>query len=354
MKLTLVARKSQTLVVSIVVAILLISALALVLRGRLRCSGFAGPGPTVADLPPAAADDGLRIVSWNVRNFPLDERPQDADLGYSRRTNICDLEAVLAGLDGDLLGLQEVNDTRRFPPILRRAVEGRQMGVRFSTGGGRFGQHLAIAWDTGVLELLDEPLDIADVVLEPEMRPAYAARFRSRREPELDFTFIVVHWESGRSGYDERRRQNRALAAWIDLWVEKVGDPDVVTVGDFNTAGSPRGGLEGELQSIDAILGVAGLERLPNTTGCSQYWESGGDRDGVQRASLLDQVFLRGLSADDLAAPLQAWLHCARFECADLISRPGEEDGTFWDVSDHCPLTFEIRDANFEGRNSKF
>ena len=25
--------------------------------------------------------------------------------------------------------------------------------------------------------------------------------------------------------------------------------------------------------------------------------------------------------------------------------RPGEEDGTFWDVSDHCPLTFELRDG---------
>ncbi len=226
------------------------------------------------------------------------------------------------------------------------------MGVRFSRGGGRFGQHLAIAWDTGVLELLDEPLDIHDVVFEPGMRPAYGARFRSRRDPGLDFTFVVVHWESGRGGFEDRRRQNRALAAWIDEWVETTGDPDVIAVGDFNTAGSPRGGLEGELQSIDSILGVAGLERLPNATGCSQYWEGGGERDGVQQSSLLDHVFLRGLSAGDLAAPVQAWLHCARFECADLVSRPGAEDGTFWDVSDHCPLTFEIRDGG--SRSSEF
>ncbi len=327
------------------VSILLISTLALVLRGQLRCSGFAGPAVIQADLPPAATGEVLRIVSWNVRNFPLDERPQEADLGYSRRTNICDLEAVLAGLDADLLGLQEVNDTRRFPPILRRAVEGREMGVRFSAGGGRFGQHLAIAWDTGVLELVDEPFDIAEVTFEPGMRPGFAARFRSRRDPGLDFTFIVVHWESGRGGFEDRRRQNRALAAWIEHWVQEVGDPDVIAVGDFNTAGSPRGGTDGELQSIDSILGAAGLERLPNTTGCSQYWEGGGDWDGIQKSSLLDHVFLRGLGVDDLAAPVQAWLHCARFDCADLVSRPGAEDGTFWDVSDHCPLTFELFDG---------
>lgn len=344
-------RKSQVLVVSVAASILLVSASALVLRGRLRCSGFAGPEVTRAELPLAAADGALRVVTWNVRNFPLDERPQTADLGYSRRTNICDLEAVLSGLDGDLLGLQEVNDTRRFPPILRRAVEGRQMGVRFSAGGGRFGQHLAIAWDTNVLQLVDEPFDIDDVVFEAGMRPAFAARFRSRRDPGLDFTFIVVHWESGRGGFEDRRRQNRALAAWIDRWVEESGDPDVIAVGDFNTTGSPRGGPDGELQSIDALLRAAGLERLPNTTGCSEYWEGGGDRDGIQESSLIDHIFLRGLDEGDLAAPVQAWLHCARFQCADLVSQPGAEDGTFWDVSDHCPLTFEIRDANLEGQN---
>ncbi len=186
------------------------------------------------------------------------------------------------------------------------------------------------------------------------MRPAFAARFRSRRSEGIDFTVIVVHHESGPRNFGDRRRQNRALAAWIDRWVEETGDPDVILLGDFNTTGSPRGGLEGELQSIDAILGETGLRRLANETGCSSYWEGAGDRDGVQQSSLLDHVFLRGFGGDDLAAPVQAWLHCARFECADLVSRPGAEDGTFWDVSDHCPLTFEIRDADLEGQNAEF
>ena len=190
------AGRFNFLVVGLVVAVLVTASALLLLRDRLRCAGFDGPGVTLSELPPAAGEGMLRIVSWNVRNFPLDERPQDPDLGYSRRTNICDLEAVLAGLDADLLGLQEVNDTRRFPPILRRAVKDRKMGVRFSTGGGRFGQHLAIAWDVDVLELAAEPVDVDATIFEDGMRPAFAAYFRSRRSAGIDFTVIVVHHES--------------------------------------------------------------------------------------------------------------------------------------------------------------
>ncbi len=344
-KLLAMARRSKALVVLVVVAILLIATISLVLRDTLRCAGFAGPTVVAADLPAAAPGDGnLRIVSWNLRNFPLDERPQDPDLGYSRRTNICDLEAVLGGLDADVLGLQEVNDTRRFPPILRRACGERKMAVRFSVGGGRHGQHLAVAWDDAVLELTREPVDITTMVLEHGMRPGFAAYFRSRRPDGLDFTIVAVHNESGPSNFADRRRQNRALAEWIGRWVEEIDDPDIVLLGDFNTTGSPRGGVPGELQSLDAILGRAGMRRLTNETGCSSYWEGSGERDGVQQASLLDHVFLGGIITSSVTDPVRAWLHCQRWQCSELISRPGEEDGTFWDVSDHCPLTFEIRD----------
>jgi len=344
--LRVMVTKSKTLVIVVVVAIAGVAASSLYLRGHLRCAGFAGPGVTAEELPPARAGSGnLRIATWNMRNFPIDERPQTDDLGYSRRANICDVETALAGLDADILGLQEVDDTRRFPPILRRACTGRTMRVVFSAGGGRFGQHLAIAWDNDTLELAMEPVEITAVAFEDGMRPGFAAYLRSRSANGIDFTLIVVHLESGPQAFADRRRQNRALATWIDNWVAEIGDPDVIVVGDFNNAGSPRGGLTGELQSMDAILGRAGLHRLENETGCSQYWEGRGDRDGVQVPSLLDHVFLRGFGPDAVVQPLQAWLHCARWECSEFVSRVGEEDGTFWDVSDHCPLTFEIRDG---------
>ena len=349
------AEKSKLVVVAVVVGILVVAVASLFLRGRLRCAGFAGAMVTAEELPPQPAPPGsLRLAQWNLRNFPLDERQQTSDLGFSRRTNICDLEAVLGGLDAHVLGLQEICDTRRFPPILRRAAGERPMRVLFSGGGGGSFRHLFHAWDDHVLELAGGPVEITEVALDQGMRPAFAVYLRSRRPGGVDFTFVVVHLQSRVEGFPDRRRQNRALARWVDEWVDKIGDPDLILLGDFNTAGSPRGGLEGELQSMDTILGRAGLNRLPNATGCSEYWDGGGERDGVQVPSLLDHVYMRGFGSDPLTVPLQAWLHCARFDCSELVSRQGEEDGTFWDVSDHCPLTFEIRDADSEGQNSEF
>lgn len=344
--------RSQSLVIAVVVAILLIAAFAIVLRGQLQCAGFPGPTVSADELPGRPTADGaLRIASWNLRNFPLDERPQDLDLGYSRRTNICDFEAAFGGLDADLYGLQEITDIRRFQPILRRACGGRSMEVRFSSEGGRFGQHLAIAWDDSVLQLVGLPIEIPGLILEPGMRSAFAGYFRSRRPDGVDFTFVVVHLESGPRSFANRRRQNRELVSWIDSWVAEKGDPDVMVVGDFNTSGSPRGGVEGELQSFDAILGRAGLTRLSNGLGCTSYWEGDGERDGVQVPSLLDHVFVGGFGAEAILGPLEVWLHCSRWRCEEFVSKPGDEDGTFWDVSDHCPLTFEIRDTDLETRN---
>jgi endonuclease/exonuclease/phosphatase family metal-dependent hydrolase len=338
-------KASRSFVIGVVIVILLVAISALVLRDQLRCAGFAGPSVMAGELPPGKATDGrLRIATWNVRNFPLDERPPDDDLGFSRRTNICDFETALGGLKADLLGLQEVNDIRRFQPILRRACGERPMDVRYSSEGGRFGQHLTIAWDNSVLELVGRPVEIGGLVLEKGMRPAFAGYFRSLRPHGVDFTLVVVHLESGPQNFADRRRQNRALASWIEDRIAEIGDRDVILLGDFNTMGSPRGGIEGELQSVDAILGRVGLERLENLLGCTSYWEGEGERDGVQVPTLLDHVFIGGFGPKALTTPLEAWLHCARWQCSELVSRPGEEDGTFWDVSDHCPLTFEIRD----------
>jgi hypothetical protein len=344
--------RSKLFVVAVVVAIGAIAFAALMLRSRMRCAGFAGPSVAVDELPAEhSADGSLRIASWNLRNFPLDERPQDRDLGYSRRTNICDFEIAFGGLGADLHGLQEVADIRRFQPILHRACGERSMQVRYSSRGGRFGQHLAIVWDDSVLELLGTPIEVVELVVKPGARPAFGGYFRGRRDGGADFTFLTVHLESGPDNFSDRRRQNRALASWIEKRVSETGDPDVIVVGDFNTMGSPRGGVEGELQSLDAILERVGLNRLDNELGCTSYWEGGGERDGVQVPSLLDHVFVGGFGPGALTRPLEAWLHCSRWRCEEFISRPREEDGTFWDVSDHCPLTFEIQDLDLESQN---
>ena len=332
--------RSKVFVLLVIVAIIGVALLALGLRHRLRCAGFPGPGVAADELPAASPDGELRFVTFNIRNFPLDERLEAPALGFSRRTNICDLETVLNGLDAQVLGFSEICDTRRFPPILRQSGGGRPMWLRFSQDGGRGGQHVAIAWDGTAVELVEEPVEVTEVVVKPGLRPALAVRLRSRVVPEFDFTVVQVHLDSGPDDYEFRLQQVRRLADWLRAWVARTGDPDLVVQGDFNTMGSRELGPERELLEVDAILAAVGLSRVVNATGCTEYWEGPGEPDGVHRPSLLDLVYVAGLEP---RGPARSWLHCQRLGCGELISRPGEEDGTFFDVSDHCPVTFEIR-----------
>ena len=149
-----------------------------------------------------------------------------------------------------------------------------------------------------------------------------------------------MHLDSGRDDLQHRLDQVQLLADWLEGWIDRTGDPDLILQGDFNTMGGRRVSAEEELEMVDAILAEVGLDRLENATGCSQYWEGPGGADGRFESSLLDQVYLSGL---DATGPARSWLHCERLQCGDLVSKAGEEDGTFFDVSDHCPVTFEVR-----------
>lgn len=333
--------RSRVFVVLAAVAIVGLAAAILILRDDMRCAGFAGPGVTSEELPAPAAPGTLRIATWNIRNFPLDERPQQDDLGFSRRTNICDLEDVLSALDADLLGLAEIGDKRRFPPILRRATGDARYGIRFSSHGGRWGQMIALAWNMDRLELVGEPFEVPGVALDPSLRPALGAWFRSVDEPGLSFAAVQVHLAATPRGFDERQRQYDRLVEWARAAADERGEVRLVVMGDFNTTGWPDGSTNQELELLDSVFATAGFGRLPNATGCTEYWEGRGDRDGVQVPALLDLVYVRGLESWS-PSRAQSWLHCRRLSCGQMISIKGREDGTFWDVSDHCPVTFDL------------
>jgi len=334
------ARRSKLTAVAVAVAVVAIAAAALYLRQGLRCAGFPGAGVIAGELPPPAPAGHLRLATWNLRNFPFDERAQDPELGFARQTNICDLEDALAGLDADILGLAEIRDARRFPPILRRAAGGRSYQVVLSRHGGRWGQRLAIAWDERVLAAVGQPVEVPEIAVEEDLRPGLALRLRSRRDPGFELTVLQVHLKASPRGYEVRLRQHDAILDWVRRWSDDGGRGGLVVMGDFNTTGGEGGSVAGELAALDRLYQGVGLRRLANATGCTEYWEGGGEPDGVQVPSELDQVWVRGLG--DLLPATASWLHCARFACEPLVSRPGEEDGTFWDVSDHCPVTADL------------
>jgi endonuclease/exonuclease/phosphatase (EEP) superfamily protein YafD len=334
------ARSSKALAVAVAVAVLGIAVVAVVLRSSLRCAGFAGPAVTAAELPAPCAPGRLRVATWNLRNFPLDERPQDPSLGYLRQTNICDLEAVIEGLDAAVIGVAEIRDARRFPPVLRRADAGRRYQLVQSRHGGRRGQRLAIAWDERLLEAIGDPVEIREVTLEQDLRPAFGVRLRSRLDPGLELTVIQVHLTSSPSGYRIRVAQHRALLDWIRRETEAGRIDRLILMGDFNTTGGVGGSTERELERVDRLYAAVGLRRLANANGCTEYWEGGGEPDGLQVPSLLDHIWVRGFGTE--LPESRSWLHCERRGCDPFVSAAGQEDGTFWDVSDHCPVTAEL------------
>jgi endonuclease/exonuclease/phosphatase family metal-dependent hydrolase len=335
------AGRSKLAAVAVAVAVVAVAASALLLRQGLRCAGFAGPGVTAGELPPPVPAGHLRLATWNLRNFPLDERTGDPELGFVRQTNICDLSDALEGLDADVLGLAEIRDARRFPPILRRAAGERSYQAVLSRHGGRWGQRLAIAWDERVLEAVGRPVEVREVAVEEDLRPGLALRLRSRSVQDRELTVLQVHLKASPKGYAVRMEQHRAIVDWVRRWAREAGGQGLVVMGDFNTTGHEGGSIEAELATLDRLYEPVGLRRLANATGCTEYWEGGGEPDGIQQPSQLDHVWVRGLG-DELPEG-RSWLHCVRAACEPLVSRPGEEDGTFWDVSDHCPVTADLR-----------
>ena len=333
--------KGRIVVVLMVMVMAFVAVSALTLRSRLRCAGFPGPGVTAGELPAPASEDSIRVALWNIRNFPLDRRPQDPDLGYSRRTNICDLQDAIHGLDADVIGFEEITDTRRFPPILRRAGDFRQDRLRFGSHGGRHGQKIALAWDDNRIEMVGELEEIAGVAVTERNKPALVASFRTRQDPSLEFTVIQVHLAASPRGFSSRRQQYQALTDWINENALGSERANLIVQGDFNVTGWEGGSQAEELALLDNLMRGVGLRRSPNASGCTEYWEGGGGRDGIQVPSLLDLVYLKGFGDRAVTQP-QSWLHCKRAGCAELVSIAGNEDATFWDVSDHCPVTFEI------------
>jgi endonuclease/exonuclease/phosphatase family metal-dependent hydrolase len=334
------AWRSKALVVVSTAVIVLVVVAALILRVQLRCAGFPGGGVTAAELPPPAASGALRVAHWNVRNFPLSERPPRPGQGYATRTNICDLETALAGLDAHILGLTEIRDTKRLPRVLRRAA-GRRYDVVTSNRGGRGGLRLAIAWDADRLAQASVAGDIDSVAIRPTLRPGFWVRLKDPASPDREILVVQLHLKAGPKGVEDRRLQVRALVEWLDTAVAADPPFGLVVQGDFNVVGGSGLSAEDEWRRVDAVLSRVGLARLPSAQPCSMYWEGPGEPDDRYLPSLLDVTYIRGFDGLQ-SSEAESWLHCRRLNCDPLISAPGREDATFYDVSDHCPVTVDL------------
>lgn len=270
----------------------------------------------------APKGDQLRLVSWNLGNFPRDD--QDLDR----------LRERLLALEPDVVAVQEIKD----PQTLRDLMPEWELAISEQGGAGH--QRVGFLYDPRTIELVGEPSEHREITMKGRVRPAFHAYLR-RLPAGPDFHAVVVHLKARPDGLALRREQWPRLAKVLAGFTRE-GDADLVVLGDFNTTGPKDGSPDQELGELDAALSAASLRRLPNPAGCSAYWD-GRRRDAWQEPSLLDLAWVGGLAESSAAAASVTVLGpCARYGCDAFRSTDAYPDLDYERVSDHCPIVVDL------------
>lgn len=287
---------------------------------RLR-EGLGLPGSGNAPGKGAA----LRVATWNLHNFGEQRSGPQPDRARLRER--------LAGLDADLLAVQEIHDPAALQALLPNYT------LALSEHGGRGHQRLGVAFDPQVLAQVEPAREHSGLSMRGHVRPGLSVYLRAH-DGGPDFHVLVVHLKAMSDGYSLRTQQWALLAELARDLLRR--DPDLVVLGDFNATGPAGGTPQAELAALEAILGPIGLRRLAASEPCSAYWD-GARRDAWKEPSLLDLVWVAGLHEGlDAAAQVRPLHHCARHHCQSFRSTDAYPEPDFADLSDHCPVVLDL------------
>lgn len=263
-----------------------------VLAGRARCRGGSAPAP-------------LRIATWNIEDFPKDQRQVDAAF------------AELAALDASFIAVQEITDPALFEVEARLRLGGTWT---LATADTRpvlepyVDHHIGVLFDQRRWTL--RSIAVLDDTRAGRQKPALEVRLAPAGGGTV-VRVLVVHFKSGGEHVDTRAAQLRGLAA-ILARVQRSGD-HVVVLGDFNATGDV------DRRHIAEVARAAGMTWATEGLACSAFWRRA---DGCPR-SRLDHVLTW-----TAPAAVAAMGECARAGCdatdrCPLYAR---------EVSDHCPV----------------
>lgn len=260
-----------------------------------------------------AERDALRVMTWNLRNFPGDH-----DHAWMRRQ--------IAAMGPDVVAFQEVLD----PAAVRDLVPGFDLLV--SQGGGRNAQHLAVAYDPALLRPAAPAHDENVMSLGGEVRPAFIAPLRTHEGRA--FEIVVVHLKATARGYPIRQTQWQLLRQ-----VLLTRDRPLVVLGDFNAAGGSDIPPEHERAALDATLDAAGMVRLPAEHGCTAYWH-GRRYDAWLEPSELDLIYVSRVWVQHLdpVPSSRSGSHCKVHHCGPFRSSEAYPEASYMRASDHCPM----------------
>lgn len=175
-----------------------------------------------SSIVPRGTDTTFEVATWNVENFPL-----------SGEATVSKLRAVIARLDIDLYGIQEIADTAAF----LRLVSGLQgyEGFYSSDDYGGFYQKTGVVYKSEVVSVSNvRQLFWGDWAFpRPPLEIQVTA---SHNGASFDFKLIVLHLKAGSSGEERAMRDSacRALKYYLDRELAQGQEQDFLVIGDWN------------------------------------------------------------------------------------------------------------------------
>jgi endonuclease/exonuclease/phosphatase family metal-dependent hydrolase len=267
----------------------------------------------------------LRVGTFNIREFG------------ERKTDMEKLTSLVVLLDTDILAVQEVQSETKLRELAGRVSGGgRAYRVALSRCGGKSAMQLAYLYDEGRVKLLSTREY-------PELDPNGGGQCDSGERPGLLGVFsngsrmlhvLAIHLTPGgeRSDLAKRKAQWwRAHAIVRQLRAE--GATSVVVVGDANSTGYLTDD-NGERSFLDRAARDAGMSVVTSSLRCSEYRR---EKEDLYSPSLLDHA----VASAGLVEVESVRVHgfCAALRCASSSTPPDDFDS----VSDHCPVTFDLR-----------
>ncbi len=294
----------------------------------------------VTTLISLTAFSGLKLVSYNIRNFDYDERQHIP-------TNKNALYTIIKGLDADLIGVQEIVNAPEFVRFIQQYFP--QYGVALTTCGGQNNQKLGFIYNKNKLKITAFSQDLRLASSDPSQqgvcnmgsRPAAIAYFYNMAD-KYYFSAIAVHLKSG--GQDRsiaKRQYQMKILSQIVSDIRTAGINDFVIMGDFNTTEYIfKGNIYNTFRRTIMNMQLRDLSEYVN---CTAYWPGQNMNDNTFEPSALDHILVsnRILNGYDPSRRVVANGHCATVQCRKAT--PQQLGLLFNEVSDHCPLSADFR-----------
>jgi endonuclease/exonuclease/phosphatase family metal-dependent hydrolase len=268
----------------------------------VRCCAGCGP-------------DRLRVGTYNIRRFGVEATDVDALTKIVQRAKV------------DVLAVQEIQSETKARELARRL----SMELALSRCGGRGEMFVGFLYDARRVRLVETreypELDPGGGGSCAGDRPGLVATFDG---PDRRFELLVFHLAAG----GEKERVAQRKEQWRRAHrIAKLSKVPIAILGDANSTGY-LDDREGERTFIDGEASKAEMEVVSAPLRCSEYFQP---EPPAVRPSLLDHVVATPHLVK--AGSIEVQGYCAELACRPADAPPRE----FTTVSDHCPVTFDLR-----------